>query len=144
MLESLTFAIEGKRQSRDRYMDYLRAVLPAYARLVSPPPPSVRSITFKVQEGDKNYGWENEGVKAVLEAIAEGSHWRTMDTEIADHRGLTQCAFVFYNREGHPAEDDKARIASTLQGVLPWMVKRGVLAVELKTPMDTKSWLYEI
>ena len=144
MLESLTFAIEGKRQSRDRYMDYLRAVLPAYARLVSPPPPSVRSITFKVQEGDKNYGWENEGVKAVLEAIAEGSHWRTMDTEIADHRGLAQCAFVFYNREGHPAEEDKVRIASTLQGVLPWMVKRGVLAVELKTPMDTKSWLYEI
>ncbi len=143
-LESLTFAIEGKHQSRTPYTDYLRAVLPAYARLVSPPPPTVRSITFKVQEGIEDRNYEDEGVKEVLEVIAEGGHWRTLDAELAVHRGLARCAFVFYNREGHPAEEDRGRIAGTLHRVLPRLVKRGVLGVELKPPMDKETLFYEI
>ncbi|PIL33609.1 hypothetical protein GSI_04232 [Ganoderma sinense ZZ0214-1] len=159
-LEALTFVVEGKNQSRVPYMNYLRDVLPAYARLVSLSPPSVRSITFKVHAGDKTCGYEDEdanfedepvdrnfedyGVKEVLEAIAEGTHWRTMDTELAGQRALARCVFVFYNTEGHPAPEDRDRIASTLQGVLPWLVKRGVLAVETKPPVDSKASLYEI
>ncbi|KAI1791133.1 hypothetical protein LXA43DRAFT_1181951 [Ganoderma leucocontextum] len=142
-LESVTFAIEGKHQSRTPYMDYLRAVFPAYARLVCPPPPPLRSIMFKVQEGFQEY--EDEGVREVLEAIADGEHWRRLDAELSAHRELARFAFVFYNRPGHPGAEDKGRIVGTLERVLLRLVKRRILGVELKPPpTDRQALLYEI
>ena len=161
-LESLTFAIEGKHQSRVPYMDYLFTVLPAYARLVSPPPLSVRTVTFKVLQGNEPQGYgdedmdvdgdeprnpdemEDAGARQILEAIEGGGHWARMDTELAAHRALERCAFVFYNGEGRPAEEMKRRVVDALHRLLPKLVRKGLLGVEMRPPMGRHELLYEI
>ncbi|KAI1791132.1 hypothetical protein LXA43DRAFT_1061551 [Ganoderma leucocontextum] len=155
-LESLTFVVKGQPGPYNRhrgdapYADYLRAVLPAYARCVCPPPPSVRSIVFRVRQSVR----KDEVVRDVLDAITspgeqEQGHWGRLDAALSAHGdSLARFAFVFDSdnvtrggdEDGCVTEQDRARIAAALGGVLPKMAAKGVLRVELNSSRDVYSF----
>ncbi|KAM5543093.1 hypothetical protein V8D89_003477 [Ganoderma adspersum] len=120
-LESLTLVVGGPSGSYGReeddapYAEFLRAVLRTYARVVSRPPPAVRSTVVNVGRGfqkDKSTTGELERFAFVFDS------WEVDD---------------FEDRDECMTEQDRARIADALESVLPRTAAKGVLRVELNS-----------
>ncbi len=143
-LESITVAIERGRGEHGVHRSCVAALQIAfsiYRCLLVRLPPSVRSITFRVRGS-----FEPDAVEGVVDAIAgEGNFWGKWDTALCSHPTLARFAFEFENADGDGpmAGEDWARITDTLEGVLPNLLAKGVLGVELTAP-ENPRWVYPI
>lgn len=137
----------GREEDDAPYAEFLRAVLRTYARVVSRPPPTVRSIVVNVGCGFQKDKVVRDVLAAIITPHRPGEHdqvddhWGELDAALAVHGELERFAFVFDSWEVDDFEDrdeciteqDRARIADALGSVLPRTAAKGVLRAELNS-----------